>query len=146
MRKARIASRRSSSPLLHTLHLNGFVIDHLPFQQELSDLSVLVCGDKCVDAGLRAPRSAAGCTIQWPAWTGVFDAEGEMVNGTDANIPTTDGTLSAKPERPRHDSKSATSSPESSFEAVSPTTGDAPNGPAGNFLHKVGGWLSRSSR
>ncbi len=75
------------------LRLDGFVIDHLPFEHELVHIMLLVCGEKCVDAGLRAPKTRSqpdndwnkrkangtcNCVIQWPNWTGVFDPEGEQ--------------------------------------------------------------------
>lgn len=56
-------------------------------------MKLLSCGDKCIDAGLRAPKTqtelylpwskkvnnaAVGLAIQWPAWTGIFDAEGDQ--------------------------------------------------------------------
>ncbi|CAO2657193.1 Nn.00g033190.m01.CDS01 [Neocucurbitaria sp. VM-36] len=90
MRKARIASgSEESKPLpLLCLKLDGFVIDHLPFEHELSLLVLLTCGDHCIDAGLSAPKSTqvvqntwskavnnvfSHCLIQWPKWTGIFD-------------------------------------------------------------------------
>jgi hypothetical protein len=75
------------------LKLDGFVIDHLPFEHELTDIVLLICGEKCMDAGLRAPRTGttphnswsmsvnnatSHCLIQWPNWTGIFDPEGEQ--------------------------------------------------------------------
>jgi hypothetical protein len=68
------------------------VIDHLPFEHELTDIVLLACGEKCIDAGLRAPKTRvephnwskkinnalSHCLIQWPNWTGIFDLEGEQ--------------------------------------------------------------------
>ncbi|KAJ4374263.1 hypothetical protein N0V83_003004 [Neocucurbitaria cava] len=96
MRKARIASGSDDvKPLpLKCLKLDGFVIDNLPFDHELSSLVLLTCGDDCIDAGLRAPKTTevahsnwgeaaanglAHCRIQFPRWTGFFDGEGNVV-------------------------------------------------------------------
>lgn len=69
------------------------MIDHLPFDQELSRLILLTCGDKCIDSGLRAPKTQktpwnkwsrsvnnanSHCLIQWPNWTGIFDDHGDQ--------------------------------------------------------------------
>jgi hypothetical protein len=69
------------------------VIDHLPFEHELTDINFLGCGDKCIDAGMRAPKTdaepfLAWCrrvnntpchfALQWPNWTGIFDTAGEQ--------------------------------------------------------------------
>ncbi|KAF1841594.1 uncharacterized protein K460DRAFT_293250 [Cucurbitaria berberidis CBS 394.84] len=95
MRKARIASGSDEAkPLsLLCLKLDGFVIDHLPFELELSQIVLLTCGDNCVDAGLRAPKTTqvvsdawnttanngfSHCLIQWPKWTGIFDGQGDQ--------------------------------------------------------------------
>ena len=73
--------------------LDGFVVDHLPFEHELTDIVLLACGEKCIDAGMRAPKTQAepynawskkvnnaACRIliQWPNWTGIFDTEGDQ--------------------------------------------------------------------
>lgn len=57
------------------------------------DIVLLTCGEKCIDAGLRAPKTqvkphndwskkvnnaVCHCLIQWPNWTGIFDPEGEQ--------------------------------------------------------------------
>ena len=92
MRKARLASGlNATAPLpLWCLKLDGFVVDHLPFERELSSIVLLTCGEKCVDAGLRAPRTASPqntwsvgakgmathCKIVFPKWAGTFDARG----------------------------------------------------------------------
>ena len=75
------------------LKLNGFVVDYLPFEHELSRLVLLTCGDDCIDSGLRAPMTPltphnrwsqivnyapSHCLIQCPNWTGVFDDNGEQ--------------------------------------------------------------------
>lgn len=75
------------------LKLNGFVIDHLPFEHELSRIVLLTCGDACIDAGMRAPKTkhaaqnkwsrvvnnvGSHCLIQWPKWTGIFDSQGDQ--------------------------------------------------------------------
>ncbi|KAF2632668.1 hypothetical protein BU25DRAFT_417273 [Macroventuria anomochaeta] len=95
IRKARIASGvEEAVPLpLQCLMLDGFVIDHLPFEHELTDIVLLACGEKCIDAGMRAPKTQAepynpwskkvndaACRIliQWPNWTGIFDTEGDQ--------------------------------------------------------------------
>ncbi|CBX94765.1 predicted protein [Plenodomus lingam JN3] len=95
MRKARIAAKiNHTEPLrLQCLKLNGFVIDQLPFEEELSGLKLLTCGDKCFDAGLRAPKTRhaplnrwsgavnnapSHCMIVWPNWQGIFDAAGHQ--------------------------------------------------------------------
>ncbi|KAH7406154.1 hypothetical protein DE146DRAFT_435409 [Phaeosphaeria sp. MPI-PUGE-AT-0046c] len=95
IRKARIASGLDEAiPLpLWGLKLDGFVIDSLPFQHELSDIVLLICGENCVDAGLRAPKTArtprnkwsravnnatSHCLIQWPHWAGIFDNRGDQ--------------------------------------------------------------------
>ncbi|KAH6620383.1 hypothetical protein C7974DRAFT_458501 [Boeremia exigua] len=95
IRKARIASGvEEPLPLpLRSLKLDGFVIDHLPFENELRDLTLLTCGEKCIDAGMRAPKTqaepyhpwcktvnnaACGFLLQWPSWTGIFDIEGDQ--------------------------------------------------------------------
>lgn len=69
------------------------MIDHLPFEHELTDINFLGCGDKCIDAGMRAPKTdaepfLAWCrrvnntpchfALQWPNWTGIFDTAGEQ--------------------------------------------------------------------
>ncbi|KAF1934036.1 uncharacterized protein M421DRAFT_200 [Didymella exigua CBS 183.55] len=95
IRKARIATGPEEPvPLqLQYLWLDGFVIDHLPFEHELTEINFLGCGEKCIDAGMRAPRTHAepflawskrvnhtACRfgLQWPNWTGIFDSEGEQ--------------------------------------------------------------------
>lgn len=69
------------------------MIDHLPFEHELTDINFVGCGAKCIDAGMRAPKTdaepfLAWCrrvnnipchfALQWPNWTGIFDIEGEQ--------------------------------------------------------------------
>lgn len=69
------------------------MVDHLPFEHELTDINFLGCGEKCIDAGMRAPKTQAepflawskrvnntACRfgLQWPNWTGIFDSEGEQ--------------------------------------------------------------------
>jgi hypothetical protein len=73
------------------LKLNGFVVDYLPFEQELSGIALLTCGKDCIDSGLRAPTTSRNpynrrgtvvknrCLIQWPNWTGVFDECGDQM-------------------------------------------------------------------
>ena len=104
MRKARIASGLDeATPLpLWCLKLDGFVIDHLPFEHELSQIVLLTCGDNCVDSGLRAPKSrqaphnkwsravnnaTSHCLIQWPNWTGIFDDQGDQRNKLGIVVP-----------------------------------------------------------
>jgi hypothetical protein len=95
MRKARIASGLDEAiPLpLWCLKVDGFVIDSLPFEHELSGIVLLTCGENCIDSGLRAPKTgrvphnkwskavnnaASHCLIQWPNWTGIFDGHGDQ--------------------------------------------------------------------
>ncbi|KAF1947344.1 hypothetical protein EJ02DRAFT_140610 [Clathrospora elynae] len=95
MRKARISSKlNEDKPLpLWCLKLDGFVVDYLPFEHELSRIVLLTCGKNCVDAGLRAPttlraprnrwsravnNAVTHCLIQWPNWTGIFDDHGDQ--------------------------------------------------------------------
>ncbi|KAJ4362209.1 hypothetical protein N0V95_001453 [Ascochyta clinopodiicola] len=95
IRKARIESGiEEAVPLpLECLKLDGFVVDHLPFEYELTDIILLTCGEKCIDAGMRAPKTqaepynawskqvnnvACRCLIQWPNRTGIFDTEGDQ--------------------------------------------------------------------
>ncbi|KAF2643149.1 hypothetical protein P280DRAFT_505356 [Massarina eburnea CBS 473.64] len=103
MRKARIASGLDESiPLpLWCLKLNGFVIDQLPFEHELSQVVMLTCGYDCVDAGLRAPKTkrktsrnkwgasidseVTHCFIAWPNWSAIFDNEGQLL-GPDGKV------------------------------------------------------------
>jgi hypothetical protein len=97
IRKARIASGLEvATPLpLWCLKVDGFVIDHLPFMYDLSRIVLLTCGEKCIDSGLRAPRTdraprnkwskavnnaTSHCMIQWPNWTGIFDDRGDQRN------------------------------------------------------------------
>jgi hypothetical protein len=75
------------------LKLDGFVVDYLPFEHELSRIALLTCGKDCIDSGLRAPKTpltphnrwskivnnaTSQCLIQWPNWTGVFDDRGDQ--------------------------------------------------------------------
>jgi hypothetical protein len=104
MRKARIASGLDeATPLpLWCLRLDGFVIDHLPFQHELSRIVALTCGENCIDSGLRAPQTdraprnkwskavnnaASHCLIQWPNWCGVFDDHGDQRDRDGVVVP-----------------------------------------------------------
>lgn len=78
------------------------MIDHLPFEHELKDINFLSCGEKCIDAGMRAPKTEAEpflawskrvnntpCRfgLQWPNWTGIFDSEGEQRDVLGQAIP-----------------------------------------------------------
>jgi hypothetical protein len=104
MRKARIASGLDeATPLpLWCLKLDGFVIDHLPFEHELSQIVLLTAGENCIDSGLRAPKSrraphnmwskavnnaTSHCLIQWPNWTGIFDDRGDQRNKLGLVVP-----------------------------------------------------------
>ncbi|KAF2856992.1 hypothetical protein T440DRAFT_412435 [Plenodomus tracheiphilus IPT5] len=95
MRKARITAKLDhTKPLpLQYLKLNGFVIDHLPFEEELTSLELLICGEMCIDAGVRVPETRQAphnrwsgvvnntlthCMIMWPNWNGIFDASGHQ--------------------------------------------------------------------
>ncbi|USP82488.1 hypothetical protein yc1106_09762 [Curvularia clavata] len=108
MRKARIsAGLEESRPLpLWSLKLNGFVVDYLPFEHELSRIVLLTCGDDCIDSGLRAPRTLltphnrwsqivnyapSHCLIQWPNWTGVFDDNGDQRDNHGDIVPQESG-------------------------------------------------------
>ncbi|XPS71243.1 hypothetical protein M3J09_003431 [Ascochyta lentis] len=110
IRKARIQSGiEEAVPLpLECLKLDGFVIDHLPFEHELTDIILLICGEKCIDAGMRAPKTqaepynawskkvnnvACRCLIQWPNWTGIFDTEGDQ-RDVHGDVVTQDAGLS----------------------------------------------------
>ena len=42
---------------IRCLKLDGFVVDYLPFEQELSRIALLTCGKDCIDSGLRAPKT-----------------------------------------------------------------------------------------
>ena len=73
-------------------------MDHLPFEVELNSIVLLSCGDMCVDAGLRAPKTKNSrnvwsqlvsdapthCIVDWPRWTGIFNGKGRQLdnNGT----------------------------------------------------------------
>lgn len=61
---------------------------------------MLVCGERCIDAGMRAPKTQAkphyawskkvnnaACRfiLQWPNWTGIFDLEGDQ-RDTSGNV------------------------------------------------------------
>ncbi|KAL1796895.1 hypothetical protein ACET3X_005435 [Alternaria dauci] len=98
MRKARIAAGlEEAKPLsLWCLKLDGFVVDYLPFEHELSRIALLTCGKNCIDSGLRTRidftdqnidrwgmivnNATSHCLIQWPNWTGVFDDRGDQRN------------------------------------------------------------------
>jgi hypothetical protein len=104
IRKARIASGLEvATPLpLWCLKVDGFVIDHLPFVYDLSRIVLLTCGEKCIDSGLRAPKTdraprnkwskavnnaTSHCLIQWPNWTGIFDDHGHQRNKLGIVVP-----------------------------------------------------------
>jgi hypothetical protein len=104
IRKARIASGLDeATPLpLWCLKLDGFVIDYLPFQHELSSIVLLACSDNCIDSGLRAPKTSRAphnkwskavnnatshCLIQWPNWTGIFDDHGDQRSRLGVVVP-----------------------------------------------------------
>jgi hypothetical protein len=92
IRKGRIAAGlHGATPIrLWCLKLDGFVVDQLPFEHELSRIVLLTFGEKCIDSGLRAPKTnkplntwsrfvndaTSHCLIQWPNWTGIFDHNG----------------------------------------------------------------------
>ncbi|PZD46777.1 hypothetical protein A1F97_00553 [Pyrenophora tritici-repentis] len=104
MRKARLAAALDESiPLpLWSLKLDGFVVDYLPFEHELSRIVLLTCGPNCIDSGLRAPKTprsplnkwskivnnaVSHCLIQWPNWTGVFDDRGDQRDAEGDIVP-----------------------------------------------------------
>lgn len=104
IRKARIASGLDeATPLpLWCLKLDGFVIDHMPFDHELSRIVLLTCGDDCIDSGLRAPKTdqtphnkwskvvnnaSSHCLIKWPNWMGIFDNHGAQRDKLGLVIP-----------------------------------------------------------
>lgn len=77
------------------LKLDGFVIDRLPFEHELTRIVLLTCGESCVDAGLRAPKTPRAplnkwgssvnkdnthSYIVWPSWSGIFDNQGQLLD------------------------------------------------------------------
>lgn len=96
IRRARLVSGPdATNPLpLWCLKLDGFVVDRLPFQHELSHIVLLTCAKNCIDAGLRAPKTGrpqskwsvlvnnavTHCMIKFPSWTGIFDADGSQLN------------------------------------------------------------------
>ncbi|KAF2205854.1 hypothetical protein GQ43DRAFT_427662 [Delitschia confertaspora ATCC 74209] len=109
IRKARIASgldRNQPIPLVR-LKLNGFVVDNLPFgkEGELRTVSLLYCGNNCIDAGLRPPKVLVSSTmwndffmdrdthsmIVFPNWIGIFDAKGNLLDS--------EGNVVAMPRR-----------------------------------------------
>ena len=114
MRKARIASRlEDAKPLpLWCIKLDGFVVDQLPFEHELSKVVLLTCGDKCIDAGLRAPQTsraytwnkwgpsvnneATHCLIVFPNWAAIFDNEGRPLDPS-GNVMDPDDVVQSPP-------------------------------------------------
>jgi hypothetical protein len=104
IRKARIAAGLEvATPLpLWCLKVDGFVIDHLPFVHDLSRIVLLTCGEKCIDSGLRAPKTdraprnkwskavnnaTSHCLIKWPNWAGIFDDHGDQRNKLGIVVP-----------------------------------------------------------
>ena len=80
---------------IRRLVLDGFVIDYLPFEHQLSLVEQLTCGNNCIDAGLRAPklrhRSSnhegeiednldARLLIRWPKWEAIFNDRGDQLD------------------------------------------------------------------
>jgi hypothetical protein len=99
---------RKADSLARCLKLDGFVVDYLPFEHELSRIVLLTCGDNCIDSGLRAPttprtprnrwskivnNAPSHCLIQWPNWTGVFDDHG-VQRDTRGDVVTQEAGLS----------------------------------------------------
>ncbi|KAF2000228.1 hypothetical protein P154DRAFT_412777, partial [Amniculicola lignicola CBS 123094] len=115
IRRARNASNIDTTKALPLwcLKLDGFVVDHLPFKEELSQIVLLVCGEKCIDAGLRAPKTAhphnkwrdwvkdtmTHCAIKFPKWAGVFDAEGNE-HDVEGNLISSTENHQAEPSSP----------------------------------------------
>lgn len=104
IRRARIASGLDeATPLpLWGLKLDGFVVDFLPFEHELSELVLVSCGENCIDAGLRAPKALRAplnkwsravnnakshCLIQFPKWAGIFDDHGDQRDQLGVVVP-----------------------------------------------------------
>jgi hypothetical protein len=118
MRKARIASKLDEAkPLpLWCVKLDGFVVDQLPFEHELSKVVLLTCGENCIDAGLRAPRTpraytmnkwgpsvnneATHCLIVFPNWAAIFDNEGRLLDPSGNVVSSDDGDTSPPPLEP----------------------------------------------
>ncbi|KAF2691997.1 hypothetical protein K458DRAFT_438286 [Lentithecium fluviatile CBS 122367] len=114
MRKARIASKvEEAKPLpLWCVKLDGFVVDQLPFEHELSKVVLLTCGENCIDAGLRAPKTsraytwnkwgssvnneATHCLIRWPNFAAIFDNEGRLLDPS-GNVVGSDNEESSLP-------------------------------------------------
>lgn len=81
------------NPTHSCLKLNGFVVDHLPFEEEFKDLVLLTCDPECIDAGIRPPlvRTAphnrqpfsneSRCFISWPNWFGVLYSNSDDQTG-----------------------------------------------------------------
>jgi hypothetical protein len=108
MRKARMAFGENKPLPLWCIKLDGFVIDQLPFDYELSKVVLLTCGKNCIDAGLRAPKTSLAqtlnmwgpsvnnehthCLIVWPNFAAIFDNEGNRLdpsgNIADSEPPT----------------------------------------------------------
>jgi hypothetical protein len=96
------AGLHGATPIrLWCLKLDGFVVDQLPFEHELSRIVLLTCGEKCIDSGLRAPKTKktfntwsrfvnnapSHCLIQWLNWTGIFDDNGIQRSKLGFSIP-----------------------------------------------------------
>jgi hypothetical protein len=100
---------------IRRLVLDGFVIDYLPFEHQLSLLEQLTCGNNCIDAGLRAPKLRrkssnheskiednvdARLVIRWPRWEAIFNDRGDQLILQDVGLSTPTIELPPAPRMP----------------------------------------------
>lgn len=94
IRKARLAAGIAEDvpflPLLGLI-LDGFVVDYLPFEIEMTAVSFLHLGQQCYNAGFM-PMNRVGCnenasnftwcptTVVWPNWTAKFRSDGKQLD------------------------------------------------------------------
>ncbi|OAL56562.1 hypothetical protein IQ07DRAFT_674741 [Pyrenochaeta sp. DS3sAY3a] len=79
IRKARIVADLGEGGVLplRCLKLDGIVVDHFPFVEELSTLELVVFSEGCVNAGLRRPSSSGSSNpimMHWPKCAGAYQA------------------------------------------------------------------------
>jgi hypothetical protein len=125
------------------------VIDQLPLEHELNRVVLLTCGQNCIDAGLRAPRTpqtatqnkwgssihsnATHCFIVWPNWRAIFNNDGQLLD-PDGNVVTdsSDEVILTPPESMYDDSpddKVAIDSSDSNVVIESPDSNDGIDSP-----------------